>query len=147
MLASGGVSLLFSWREIQSHLVALQMEKAQGAATRIKGARRAPTFYQLLGERALDERIERLVTRSGDPAEVIQEELAEHVARDVAAGRAVEPFGLVDERLQFGVDHGARLHALDAVLRGSQRGLGLERLAVQCQRCRPLFGALCRDSS
>ena len=45
---------------------------------RANGGRRAPTFYQLLGERALDERIERLVTRSGDPAEVIQEELAEH---------------------------------------------------------------------
>jgi len=45
---------------------------------RTNGARRSPTFYQLLGERALDERIERLVTRSGDPAEIIQEELAEH---------------------------------------------------------------------
>src|SRR5207247_158790 len=45
---------------------------------RANGGRRAPTFYQLLGERALDERIERLVTRSGDPAEVIQEELTEH---------------------------------------------------------------------
>src|SRR5439155_913085 len=48
------------------------------APARATGGRRAPTFYPLLGERALDERIERLVTRSGDPAEVIQEELAEH---------------------------------------------------------------------
>jgi signal transduction histidine kinase/putative methionine-R-sulfoxide reductase with GAF domain len=36
LTSSGAVSLLFSWREIQSHLVALQMEKAQGAAARIE---------------------------------------------------------------------------------------------------------------
>ncbi len=34
--ASSAVSLLFSWREIQAHLVAMQTEKAQGAATRIE---------------------------------------------------------------------------------------------------------------
>ncbi|MCW5661093.1 MAG: GAF domain-containing protein [Burkholderiaceae bacterium] len=34
--ASSAVSLVFSWREIKSHLVALQAEKAQGAATRIE---------------------------------------------------------------------------------------------------------------
>ena len=45
---------------------------------RAAGARRAPTLYQLLGERALDERVERLVTRTGDPAQVIGEELEEH---------------------------------------------------------------------
>ncbi len=42
--------------------------------------RRTPTLYQLLGERALDERVDRLITRTGDPAEVIREELAEHDA-------------------------------------------------------------------
>ena len=36
LLASGAVSLYFSWRETQSNLVALQAEKAQGAATRIE---------------------------------------------------------------------------------------------------------------
>jgi signal transduction histidine kinase/putative methionine-R-sulfoxide reductase with GAF domain len=36
LLVSGALSLLFSWREIQAHLVALQAEKAQGAATRIE---------------------------------------------------------------------------------------------------------------
>ena len=36
LLASGAVSLYFSWRETQAHLVALQAEKAQGAATRIE---------------------------------------------------------------------------------------------------------------
>jgi nucleotide-binding universal stress UspA family protein len=45
---------------------------------RSPGSRRAPTLYQLLGERAHDERVERLVTRTGDPAQVITEELAEH---------------------------------------------------------------------
>src|SRR5438874_1585240 len=42
------------------------------------GGRRPVTLYQLLGERAYDERVERLVTRSGDPAKVIADELAEH---------------------------------------------------------------------
>jgi signal transduction histidine kinase len=36
LIVSGALSLLFSWREIQAHLVALQAEKAQGAATRIE---------------------------------------------------------------------------------------------------------------
>jgi nucleotide-binding universal stress UspA family protein len=45
---------------------------------RAPGSRRAPTLYQLLGERAQDERVERLVTRTGDPAKVITEELAAH---------------------------------------------------------------------
>jgi signal transduction histidine kinase len=36
LLVSGALSLLFSWREIRTHLVALQSEKAQGAATRIE---------------------------------------------------------------------------------------------------------------
>jgi nucleotide-binding universal stress UspA family protein len=40
--------------------------------------KRAPTLYQLLGELALDERVERLVTRTGDPADVITDELGEH---------------------------------------------------------------------
>ena len=36
LVISGAINLVFSWREIQSHLVALQMEKAQGAASRIE---------------------------------------------------------------------------------------------------------------
>ena len=36
LVVSGAINLVFSWREIQAHLVALQMEKAQGAATRIE---------------------------------------------------------------------------------------------------------------
>src|SRR5213083_2395965 len=42
------------------------------------GSRGRSPLYQLLGERAYDERVERLVTRSGDPAKVIADELAEH---------------------------------------------------------------------
>ena len=40
--------------------------------------RRTPTLYQLLGERTQDERVERLVTRTGEPAEVITQELRDH---------------------------------------------------------------------
>ncbi|MEO8124400.1 MAG: histidine kinase dimerization/phospho-acceptor domain-containing protein, partial [Burkholderiales bacterium] len=36
LVANGGISVYFSWREIQTNLVALQEEKAQGAATRIE---------------------------------------------------------------------------------------------------------------
>jgi signal transduction histidine kinase len=36
LLVSGAVSLYFSWRETRAHLVALQAEKAQGAAARIE---------------------------------------------------------------------------------------------------------------
>ena len=36
LVASGGISLYFSYREIQEHLVALQREKAQAAAGRIE---------------------------------------------------------------------------------------------------------------
>ncbi len=54
----------------------------QGSVTllhvRAPGQRHAPTLYQLLGERTRDEHVERLVTRTGDAAEIITEELAEH---------------------------------------------------------------------
>jgi signal transduction histidine kinase len=36
LVVTGAVSLVFSWREIQAHMVALQAEKAQGAASRIE---------------------------------------------------------------------------------------------------------------
>jgi signal transduction histidine kinase/ActR/RegA family two-component response regulator len=36
LVSSGAVSLYFSWRETQAHLVTLQLEKAQGAANRIE---------------------------------------------------------------------------------------------------------------
>ncbi|HEX7383075.1 MAG TPA: GAF domain-containing protein, partial [Burkholderiaceae bacterium] len=36
LLAASAVSLYFSWRETRQHLVALQVEKAEGAATRIE---------------------------------------------------------------------------------------------------------------
>src|SRR4051794_18688841 len=36
LVISGAISLAFSWRETRSHLVALQFEKAQGAAMRIE---------------------------------------------------------------------------------------------------------------
>jgi nucleotide-binding universal stress UspA family protein len=45
---------------------------------RAPGSRRSPTLYQIIGERALDERVERLVTRTGDAAAVITDELGSH---------------------------------------------------------------------
>ena len=36
LIASGAIGLYFSWRETEAHLVALQVEKAQNAATRIE---------------------------------------------------------------------------------------------------------------
>ena len=36
LIASGAIGIYFSWRETEAHLVALQVEKAQSAATRIE---------------------------------------------------------------------------------------------------------------
>src|SRR3954451_12410337 len=36
LIASGAIGIYFSWRENQANLVALQVEKAQNAATRIE---------------------------------------------------------------------------------------------------------------
>src|SRR5256714_4768889 len=66
------------------------------------GGRKPQTLYQLLGERAYDERVERLVTRSGDPAKVIRDELSEHDAIVFGAtGRegARDPLGPVGQRI------------------------------------------------
>ena len=64
--------------------VAIGWARAKGGSVTLlhvrTPGRRTPTLYQLLGERALDDRVDRLVTRTGDPAEVINEELAEHDA-------------------------------------------------------------------
>ncbi|HYU82170.1 MAG TPA: glucosyl-3-phosphoglycerate synthase [Candidatus Polarisedimenticolia bacterium] len=66
------------------------------------GGRKTQTLYQLLGERAYDERVERLVTRSGDPSKVIGDELAEHDAIVFGAtGRegARDPLGPVGQKI------------------------------------------------
>jgi glucosyl-3-phosphoglycerate synthase len=64
--------------------VAIGWARARGGAVTLlhvrTPGRRTPTLYQLLGERALDDRVDRLITRTGDPADVINEELAEHDA-------------------------------------------------------------------
>ena len=64
--------------------VAIGWARARGGSVTLlhvrTPGRRTPTLYQLLGERSLDERVDRLITRTGDPAEVIGEELAEHDA-------------------------------------------------------------------
>ena len=64
--------------------VAIGWARARGGAVTLLNVRtpgrRTPTLYQLLGERTLDDRVDRLITRTGDPADVINEELAEHDA-------------------------------------------------------------------
>jgi len=64
--------------------VAIGWARARGGSVTLlhvrTPGRRTPTLYQLLGERALDDRVDRLITRTGDPADVINEELAEHDA-------------------------------------------------------------------
>jgi nucleotide-binding universal stress UspA family protein len=86
----------------------IALAKAHGGAVTLlhvaerEGGRKAQTLYQLLGERAYDERVERLVTRSGDPAKVIEDELAEHDAIVFGAtGRegAPDPLGPVGQRI------------------------------------------------
>lgn len=69
---------------------------------RAPGSRRAPTLYQLLGERARDERVERLVTRTGDPPRVITEELESHdgvVFGATGRENAKDPVGPVGQEL------------------------------------------------
>jgi len=86
----------------------IALAKAQGGSVTLlhvaerDGGRRVPTLYQLLGERAYDERVERLVTRTGDPSKVIEDELAEHDAIVFGAtGRegARDPLGPVGQRI------------------------------------------------
>jgi glucosyl-3-phosphoglycerate synthase len=64
--------------------VAIGWARARGGSVTLLHVRtagqRTPTLYQLLGERALDDRVDRLITRTGDPAGVINEELSEHDA-------------------------------------------------------------------
>ncbi len=85
--------------------VAIGWARARGGSVtllHVRGAGRTPTLYQLLGERALDDRVDRLVTRTGDPAEVIKEELAEHDAIAFGAtGRAgqEDPLGPVGQTI------------------------------------------------
>ena len=69
---------------------------------RTSGTRRAPTLYQLIGERALDETVERLVTRTGDPAQIITDELASHdgiVFGATGRENAKDPLGPVGQAI------------------------------------------------
>jgi glucosyl-3-phosphoglycerate synthase len=64
--------------------VAIGWARARGGSVTLlhvrTPGRRTPTLYQLLGERTLDDRVDRQITRTGDPADVINEELAQHDA-------------------------------------------------------------------
>ena len=83
--------------------VATSWARASGGSVtmlhvRAPGSRRSPTLYQIVGERALDERVERLITRTGDAAAVITDELGTQDAIVFgASGRdnAKDPIGPV----------------------------------------------------
>lgn len=87
--------------------VAITCAAARGGSVtllhvRAAGSRRGPTLYQLLGERALDDRVERLVTRTGDPGAIIAQELEAHDGIVFGAtGReaAADPLGPVGQRI------------------------------------------------
>src|SRR5438309_2270197 len=88
--------------------VGIELAKAQGGSVTLlhvadpNSGRKPQTLYQLLGERAHDARVERLVTRSGDPAKVIADELNEHDAIVFGAtGRegARDPLGPVGQAI------------------------------------------------
>ncbi len=61
--------------------VGIGLAKADGASVtllHVADREHRTSLYQLLGDHAYDDRVERLVTRSGDPVRVIKEELAQH---------------------------------------------------------------------
>jgi len=55
------------------------------------------TPYQVLGERAFDARVDQILTRVGDAAEIISEELATHDAVVIGAGGGNTPLGPVGQ--------------------------------------------------
>jgi len=60
--------------------VGIGLAKADGASVtllHVADREHRTSLYQLLGDHAYDDRVERLVTRSGDPVRVIKEELAQ----------------------------------------------------------------------
>src|SRR2546423_7769359 len=86
----------------------IELARSQGGSVTLLhvaergGGKKPQTLYQLLGERAYDERVERLVTRSGDPAKVIRDEFSEHDAIVFGAtGRegARDPLGPVGQAI------------------------------------------------
>src|SRR6266566_6641055 len=91
--------------------IGIELAKAPGGSVTLlhvadpNSGRKPQTLFQLLGERAYDARVERLVTRSGDPAKVIADELSEHDAIVFGAtGRegARDPLGPVGQAIIAG---------------------------------------------
>src|SRR3989475_954908 len=91
--------------------IGIELAKAPGGSVTLlhvadpNSGRKPQTLYQLLGERAYDARVERLVTPSGDPAKVIADELSEHDAIVFGAtGRegARDPLGPVGQTIIAG---------------------------------------------
>src|SRR5204863_72891 len=81
--------------------VGIGLAKADGASVtllHVADREHRTSLYQLLGDHAYDDRVERLVTRSGDPVKVIKEELAvidsrsTDRTREIAADEGVPVF-------------------------------------------------------
>ncbi|MDQ6858671.1 MAG: universal stress protein, partial [Chloroflexota bacterium] len=61
--------------------------------------RTAATLYQLVGERAFDERVEELLTRVGDAEPIITDELERHDLVVFGASGGPQPLGAVAQRI------------------------------------------------
>src|SRR5207248_2644929 len=61
--------------------------------------RSAATLYQLVGERAFDERVDELLTRVGEAEPVITDELERHDLVVFGASGGAEPLGAVGQRI------------------------------------------------
>jgi len=61
--------------------------------------RSAATLYQLVGERAFDERVDELLTRVGDAERVISDQLERHDLVVFGASGGAEPLGTIGQRI------------------------------------------------
>ena len=78
----------------------------RGTVTLLHGApgdrarrRSAATLFQLVGERAFDERVDELLTRVGDAEPVITDELERHDLVVFGASGGAEPLGAIGQRI------------------------------------------------
>ena len=81
-------------RERHGTVTLLHVVPGDGA-TRRSGA----TLYQLVGDRAFDERVDELLTRVGDPEPVILDEIGRHDLVVFGASGGTDPLGPIGQRI------------------------------------------------
>lgn len=81
-------------REQHGTVTLLHVVPGDGA-TRRSGA----TLYQLVGDRAFDERVDELLTRVGDPEPVIIDEIGRHDLVVFGASGGMDPLGPIGQRI------------------------------------------------